>query len=165
MGHQAEAMFTRLSAETRIILKTASTSRIYFLDNLKVLLTILVVLHHSAQPYGPGGGWWIASDPNQTPIDFIVLGLFMAVNMSFFMGFFFMISAYFVPGSLDRKGLFKFVNDRLVKLGVPIPIFIFGIFPAMVYLLYFYGQPVINFYLSCINIFSPQRQIEPSRVI
>jgi len=35
----------------------------------------------------------------------------MAVNMSFFMGLFFMISGYFVPDSLELKGPFKFVND------------------------------------------------------
>ena len=118
MDSAPEARVTGLGDETRAILKTAPASRIYFLDSLKVLLAVLVVLHHSAQPYGPGGGWWIAPDPNKTIIDFIVLGLFMAVNMSFFMGLFFMISAYFVPGSLDRKSYSKFLRDRLEKLGV-----------------------------------------------
>jgi peptidoglycan/LPS O-acetylase OafA/YrhL len=75
-----------------------------------VLLAVLVVLQHTAQPYGPGGDWLIASGPNQTIIDFIVLGLLMAVNMSFFMGLFFMISAYFLSGSLDRKGPAKSVS-------------------------------------------------------
>jgi glucan biosynthesis protein C len=116
MGLPDETRVTERSAITGTILKTVATSRIYFLDNLKVFLAILVVLHHSAQPYGPGGGWWIASDPNQNTIDFIVLGIFMAVNMSFFMGLFFMISAYFLPASLDRKGHAKFMKDRLVKL-------------------------------------------------
>lgn len=160
MGLPAEARVTGLSAETKTTLNTAPTSRMYFLDNLKVFLAVLVVLHHSAQPYGPGGGWWIASDPNQTTIDFIVLGLFMAVNMSFFMGLFFMISAYFIPGSLDRKSPLKFMKDRLVKLGVPIPIFMFGVFPAMGYLLLNHGQAVINFYLNYLNIFSSQYNLE-----
>lgn len=160
MSQPAEARVTRLNAEVKTTLKTAPTSRMYFLDNLKVFLAILVVLQHSAQPYGPGGGWWIASDPNQTTIDFIVLGLLMALNMSFFMGLFFMISAYFVPGSLDRKSPPKFMKDRLVKLGVPIPIFMFGIFPAMGYLLLNHGQPVINFYLNYLDIFSPQYNLE-----
>lgn len=160
MGLPAKASVTGVSAETKTILKVALTSRMYFLDNLKVFLAVLVVLQHSAQPYGPGGGWWIAPDPKQTTIDFIVLGLLMAVNMSFFMGLFFMISAYFVPGSLDRKSPAKFMKDRLVKLGVPIPIFMFGVFPAMGYLLFYYGQPVINFYLNYLNIFSSQYTLE-----
>ncbi|MGA9140521.1 MAG: acyltransferase family protein [Methanocella sp.] len=104
------------------------------MDNLKVLLTALVVFHHAAQPYGPGGGWPIVSDSNST-LDMIVLGIFMAVNMSFFMGLFFMISAYFVPSSLERKGAAIFMKDRLVKLGVPILVCMFAVFPAMGYLL------------------------------
>jgi glucan biosynthesis protein C len=156
---QVEAEVTRSGMEIKSALKTAPTSRIYFLDHLKVLLAVLVVLHHSAQPYGPGGGWWIASDPNQTTIDFIVLGIFMALNMSFFMGLFFMISAYFLPASLERKGPEKFMKDRLVKLGMPILVFMFGVFPFMDYLLHNYGQPIVNFYLSYINIFNPQSQL------
>jgi peptidoglycan/LPS O-acetylase OafA/YrhL len=127
----------------------------YFLDNLKVLLTVLVVLHHAAQPYGPGGGWWIASDPYDL-IDLLVLGIFMAVNASFFMGLFFMISAYFVPSSLERKGAAKFMKGRLVKLGVPILIFMIGVFPVMGYLLE--GKPSISlghlWFLALLLIFS-----------
>jgi len=160
MGLPAEAEVNRLGAEVKAVLKTAPTSRIYFLDNLKVLLAVLVVLHHAGQPYGPGGSWWIAADPGQGIIDFVVLGIFFAVDAAFFMGLFFMISAYLVPGSLDRKGPFRFMKDRIVKLGVPILIFMFGVFPVMGYLLHYYGVPVVNFYLGYINIFSSQNKLE-----
>ena len=80
----------------------------------------------------------------------------MAVNMSFFMGLFFMISAYFVPSSLERKGAARFMKDRLVKLGVPILIFMIVVFPVMGYLLY--GQPNITlghlWFLELLLIFS-----------
>ena len=155
MGVPAEAEVNRPGAEVKAVLKTAPTSRIYFLDNLRALLAILVVLHHSAQPYGPGGGWWIVSDPYNI-IDYVVLGVFMAVNASFFMGLFFMVSAYFVPSSLERKGAAKFMKDRLVKLGVPILIFMIGVFPIMGYLLQ--GQPSITlghlWFLAMLLIFS-----------
>ena len=155
MGMPVEAEVNNLSDKLKTVLKTASSSRIYFLDNLKVLLTALVVFHHAAQPYGPGGGWWIASDPYSI-IDYVVLGIFMAVNASFFMGLFFMISAYFVPSSLERKGTAMFVKDRLVKLGVPILIFMFAVFPVMGYLLN--GQPDISlghlWFLEVLLVFS-----------
>lgn len=108
-------------------------SRMYFLDNLKVFLTALVVFHHAAQPYGPGGSWPIASDSNSV-LDIFVLGVFMAVNMSFFMGLFFMISAHFVPPSLERKGAGRFMRDRLIRLGVPLAVSTIAIFPVMGYL-------------------------------
>ena len=30
--------------------------RLYYLDNLKVCLTVLVIMHHAGQAYGNGGG-------------------------------------------------------------------------------------------------------------
>jgi peptidoglycan/LPS O-acetylase OafA/YrhL len=131
------------------------STRVYFLDNLKILLAILVVLHHAAQPYGPGGGWWISPEPYSS-VAFIVLGLFMAVNASFFMGLFFMLSAYFLPSSLQRKGAAQFVKDRLIKLGVPIVIFVSVVFPLMDYLLL--GQPTVSlghlWFLELLLVFS-----------
>lgn len=35
------------------------------------------------------------------------------------MGLFFLISAYFIPGSLDRSGTKQFVRKRAIRLGVP----------------------------------------------
>ena len=31
--------------------------RLYYLDNLKVCLTVLVIMHHAGQAYGNGGDW------------------------------------------------------------------------------------------------------------
>jgi hypothetical protein len=39
------------------------------------------------------------------------------------MGFFFLLSGLFVPGSVDRKGPGAFARDRLVRLGVPLIVF------------------------------------------
>jgi peptidoglycan/LPS O-acetylase OafA/YrhL len=155
MGMPVEGAVNRPVTDFKAALKTAPASRIYFLDNLKILLAVLVILHHAAQPYGPGGGWWIASDAYNI-LDFVILGIFMAVNASFFMGLFFMISAYFMPSSLERKGAAKFMKDRLVKLGVPILVFLAGVFPIMGYLLN--GQPSITlghlWFLALLMIFS-----------
>jgi peptidoglycan/LPS O-acetylase OafA/YrhL len=159
MGVPASAEVTRQGTEAKAILKTDPASRIFYIDNLKAFLAVIVVLQHAAQPYGPGGGWWIAPEPQST-VDLIVLGFFMAVTMSFYMGLFFMISAYFVPASIERKGPVRFMKDRLVKLGVPIPIFLLGIFPVINYLLYYYGQQFIGNYLDYINIFSPVPRLD-----
>ena len=34
----------------------ATQNRQYYLDNLKVFLTVLVIFHHAGQAYGTGGG-------------------------------------------------------------------------------------------------------------
>lgn len=113
-------------------------SRLYFIDNLRILLAVLVIMHHAGQPYGPGGGWWIPAEPPQF-IDTLVLGAFFGVNMSFFMGLFFMISSYFIPSSVERKGAKIFYKDRVIRLGIPLIIFSMLIFPIMLYLLHGIG--------------------------
>jgi hypothetical protein len=59
-------------------------ARLFHLDNLRVYLTILVILHHTAIAYGAGGDWSIV-DPAVDDISPIFLTFFTAVNQSYFM--------------------------------------------------------------------------------
>jgi glucans biosynthesis protein C len=106
--------------------------RIVYLDHLKVFVIILVILLHVAVTYGPIGSWYYF----QRTEDFIsnlVLALFAAFNQFFFMGLLFFISGYFVPGSYERKGVKKFVVDRLIRLGVPLIVYSFVLHPVLIY--------------------------------
>ena len=103
--------------------------RLPYIDWLRVLVISLVVAHHAAQAYGPTGGAWPVSEPERTAL----LGPFFPVNAGFMMGLFFLISGYFVPGSLARKGSTRFVLDRLVRLGVPLVVIGFGVFALVGY--------------------------------
>lgn len=105
----------------------AQTSRLAFVDNLRVFLTILVIAHHAGQPYGPTGGRWLIFNPERA----VLLGAFFAVNAAFFMGLFFLISGYFLPGAYDRKGTVKFLQDRCLRLGVPVTVFALIVFPLV----------------------------------
>jgi glucan biosynthesis protein C len=94
-------------------------TRLYYLDNLRVVLTILVIAHHVGQAYGPTGGYW----PVQEATRAAVLGPFFTVNRSFFMSLFFMISGYFMVGAYDRSGPRAFILGRLRRLGIPVLVF------------------------------------------
>jgi hypothetical protein len=50
------------------------------------------------------------------------------------MGMFFFISAFFIVPSLQRKGLGKFVTDRLLRLGIPLLVFYFILNPLTVFI-------------------------------
>jgi len=91
--------------------------RLYYLDNLKVFLIILVIMHHVGQAYGATGGGWFYSYPGDRAKP---LQLFFVFNASFFMGLFFFISGYFFPQSFDRHGAGKFIKDKLVRFGIPL---------------------------------------------
>jgi hypothetical protein len=51
------------------------------------------------------------------------------------MGFFFLISSYFTPGSYDRKGARHFFQDRLIRLGIPLLFYIIVLDPLIKYAL------------------------------
>src|SRR5262249_59094114 len=75
------------------------TRRLYFMDNLRVALTVLIVLQHSSFAYA-AGSWWYFTDARQEPL----LSAFFVVNRSFRMSLFFLIAGYFMPFLFDPKG-------------------------------------------------------------
>lgn len=91
----------------------AQGNRLFFVDNLRSAIILLVILHHvaflipilNAQPHPTAPTW--------------VLGIFLLLNQGWFMGAFFLLSGYFSPSSFDRKGAGRFLADRLVRLGIP----------------------------------------------
>ena len=61
-------------------------ARLYFVDNLRALLTTLVIMQHLSVTYGGVGGcYYFDGKPDQ--ISGIVLAIQNATNQSFFMGF------------------------------------------------------------------------------
>ena len=107
-------------------------ARLFFVDNLRILLIVLLILYHAAITYVAPGYWYYSETPSS---DFavLVLSLFTSVNQAFFLGFFMMISGYFTPGSYDRKGPGSFVKDRLLRLGIPLVFFAIVIDPLIEY--------------------------------
>ena len=83
--------------------------RLFFIDNLRTWMVILVVLQHLGEIFG--------------------LYLFLMLNQAYFMGLLFLLSGHFTPGSYERKGPRKFLMDRLLRLGVPTLVYVFIISP------------------------------------
>jgi glucan biosynthesis protein C len=109
---------------------TVNSSRLFFVDHLRAALVILVVLHHVALVYGASvQGYYYVEPPFDDPQAFKILLVFALVNQAWFMGAFFFLAGYFTPGSFDRKGPGSFLRDRLIRLGIPLIIFIFVLDP------------------------------------
>jgi peptidoglycan/LPS O-acetylase OafA/YrhL len=98
-------------------------ARAYYIDRIRVILTALVILHHTAITYGAPGGWYYRELPTPTSLTGLLFILFVSVNQAYFMGFFFLIAGYFTPASYDRKGPGRFFVDRLIRLGIPLAAF------------------------------------------
>ena len=115
------------------------SQKIYYLDHIKVLLTILVILHHSFITYGGPGGWYYRQ-PTTSESALIPMTLFVATNQAFFMGLFFLLSAYFIEPSLKRKGTKVYLLDRLKRLGIPLVFYSLILSPILNFMVYRYGD-------------------------
>lgn len=111
-------------------------NRMVFVDHIRVVLTILVVIHHLALTYGAFGGapgLWYTFELTKDVPSILLLSVLVLIDQSFFMGSFFLLSGYFTPGSYDRKGAGAFFRDRLLRLGIPLVIFTVLINPLTSY--------------------------------
>jgi glucans biosynthesis protein C len=107
-------------------------NRLLFIDNLRTMLTALVIVFHLMITYA-GTGSWYYTEGREDLISGALGAWFLVVNQGYFMGLFLFVSAYFVPGSYDRKGPFKFLKDRLIRLGLPLAIYSWIVRPLLSY--------------------------------
>jgi len=127
----------RTYAGKAFILKTMgeekpSKSRIAYIDNLKALMIILVILVHAGCTYSGLGSWYYKEPGSYGNITFYTFLFFLLFTQAYFMALFFLISAYFIPTSLAKKGTARFLADRLFRLGVPTLIYMLILHPLLI---------------------------------
>jgi hypothetical protein len=97
------ALDTGRSVPAAAGVRTRATARLLFIDNIRVFLTILVILHHLMITYA-GTGSWYHSEGRQDDLTRFFGSWFCSIKQAYFMGLFLLVSAYFVPRPYDRKG-------------------------------------------------------------
>jgi hypothetical protein len=90
-------------------------------------------------------GWWYYKESN--PVDpvsdifFFFIASIGGVFQTSLLGLFFLLGGYFTPKSYDRKGVWSFWKERLIRLGIPLFLYIFLINPITIYTLSQLGFP------------------------
>jgi len=113
--------------------KVTQSNRIYFLDNLRAFVILLVVVHHGSityMTYAPS--WWYVVDPENS-LFFSALVTLMDVPIMFIL---FLISGYFAFPSLKKRDSWLFLKNKFVRVGLP---WIFGVLflaPPVAYMIY-----------------------------
>jgi peptidoglycan/LPS O-acetylase OafA/YrhL len=97
--------------------------RLGYLDNLKALAIILVVLVHTAVTYSGVGSWFYIVHRNLSDVSYYFFLFLESFSQAFFMSLLFAIAGYFIPESLAKKGTKKFLAGRLFRLGLPALLF------------------------------------------
>lgn len=136
VGASSPAPSVQAAAVPQGYLSPRQGARLWFIDNLRVVLICGVVVAHLALTYGAfGGGWYQYRDP--APVDLLtsyVLTILSLIGISCGMGVFFLIAGYFTPGSYERKGTASFLRDRLVRLLIPLLLYDLLLDPLVVYI-------------------------------
>ena len=99
----------------------STNKRVLFFDQIRALMIALVIAIHVV-PMAFTSGWIGVRIPTTGSPDafFGVAGSFFAYFCNtFFMCMLFLISGYFVPRSVHKKGIAHYLKDRLLRIGVP----------------------------------------------
>lgn len=131
--------------------------RYAYIDNLRLLMIIFVVMIHLSVTYSGIGNWYIISTQELDTACTVIFGLFQSFTQAYFMGFLFFISGFFVVTSYDKKGGKRFLLDRLKRLGIPALIYMLLIQPFISYVLLGHTwekPPFLRYYANYIFSFN-----------
>lgn len=99
-----------------------SAARLDFITRYRGFLITLIILIHVGITYGAAGEWYFTEQNN---VEWLKIGatLIGSLSQSFVLGAFFFLSAYFLPGTLSRKGAGRLLLDKALRLGIPFAVY------------------------------------------
>ncbi len=109
--------------------QTMPKERLFYIDNLRLLMIVFVVMHHLAVTYSGLGSWYYNETTQLDTPSTIWFSLYLSFQQAYFMGLLFMLAGYFAAGSYDRKGFGQFIGDRFQRLMIPSLIYMIVITP------------------------------------
>lgn len=121
-------------SSTLAMTHTSEKSRILFLDNLRYLMVLLVLILHAAISYSNFVPWWCVKEPNAHAAVFDILILILDV---FLMPVLFFIAGYFAISSFRKRGTRRFLKRKFKRLGLPLFIGIPLISPSFSYIYHY----------------------------
>ena len=110
---------------------TTQPNRLYFLDNLRAFVILLVVVLHGAiayMDYAPQ--WWYVVDRQHS---LFFTGLVLLLDVPIMMVMFF-VAGYFLPASLMKRDQKTFLKSKIIRIAVPWVAGVLLLAPPTVYL-------------------------------
>ena len=130
---EASSVRTDISASPGFANFQTANPRLFYIDNIRWVMIMLVLSMHAAVTYSGHGSWYYNEHAHLDTAQDMIFLTYQIFLQSFFMGFLFFIAGYFVPGAYDKKGAGRFLRDRAFRLGLPSLLFIFLIQPVSCY--------------------------------
>lgn len=117
--------------------------RLLYIDNLRLMVIVFVVMHHLAVTYSGFGSWYYIANTQLDTLSTIWFLFYLAFQQAYFLGLLFLIAGYFVAGSFGRRGFGPFVGERFRRLIIPTLIYMVTVTPFIEYIEL--GNPWIGF--------------------
>ena len=120
------------------MLEPSKQTRYLFLDNIKVLFTILIIYWHTICTYVDVGWWYYKASNIVNPLKdpfFLIITALGGIFQTALLGLFFLLGGYFTPNSFERKGIRLFWKERLIRIGIPLLLYIILINPVLIFTL------------------------------
>ena len=108
-------------------LQTSTKKRVLFIDQIKAVMIALVIAQHVLLAMLVPGIWFgihIPYNESAHPLFIGISSWSLYFFNTFFMYMLFLISGYFVPRSVHKKGVTRYLKERLLRIGIP---FAFGL--------------------------------------
>ncbi|MGL5269996.1 MAG: acyltransferase family protein [Selenomonadaceae bacterium] len=107
-----------------------NTQRLYFFDNLRAGIILLMVIFHIAMGFTTWDlQWWYVNDTQKN----FFFDLFVLETDVYIMPIMFLIAGYFAPMILLKKGAVKFWKNKLVRIMLPWGIGVVFFAPLLAY--------------------------------
>ena len=118
------------------------SNRIFFLDNLRAFVIVLVVVLHGSMTYmAYAPPWWYVLD-TQNSLFFTILVLLIDIPIMLIM---FFIAGYFALPSLAKRGPTNFVKEKFIRVGAPWLIGVLFLAPPTAYMIYYTRDVPLSF--------------------
>ncbi len=120
-------------------------SRMYFFDNLRAFIVLLVIVFHVALGYmDPPIKWWYVNDTQHNPI----FNVFVMNTDVFIMPIMFLVAGYFTIPVLQKKGMNTFVKEKFFRIIVPWIAGVLILAPAITYMIWYSRTSTPPAYMS-----------------
>ena len=106
-----------------------TAKREYYIDNLRTMVIMLVIMLHLAVTYSSLGIWYYNERVANGFFGQVFFATFQMFTQSFSMGLMFLLAGYFTPASYDKKGFGRFFIDRFRRLVIPALLYLLVITP------------------------------------
>jgi glucan biosynthesis protein C len=124
-------MISTIAINPDLLRRGNPSGRLFFLDNLKTFIILLVVFFHAAYAYSIylSQDWYVVDTQNSLFFDVFILSAF-----AFMMPVMFFVAGYFGISSLARKGQLAFWRDKLLRIVIPWALGVVFLAPAIGYM-------------------------------